>query len=91
MDLNEFNEYYVSNLLDKLSKENKTVFLLDGFNIELLNYDQYTATNEFLDSLSSHMFLSPIVRPTRIRNNFKTPLDNIYSIVTTPDILQICL
>ena len=24
-DLNEFNDYYVNNLLDKLSKENKTV------------------------------------------------------------------
>ena len=25
MDLNEFNDYYINNLLDKLSKENKTV------------------------------------------------------------------
>ena len=28
MQLNEFNDYYINNLLDKLSKENKTVFLL---------------------------------------------------------------
>ena len=39
MDLNEFNDYYVNNLLDKLSKENKTVLLLGDFNIDLLNYD----------------------------------------------------
>ena len=52
MDLNEFNDYYVNNLLDWLSKENKTVFLLDDFNIDLLNYDQHSHTTEFLHSLS---------------------------------------
>ena len=52
MDLNGFNDYYINNLLDKLSKENKTVFLLGDFNIDLLNYDQHSLTNEFLDSLS---------------------------------------
>ena len=30
---NEFNEFYIKNLFDKLSKENKTVFLHGGFNI----------------------------------------------------------
>ena len=35
MDLNEFNDNYVSHLLNKLSKENETVFLLGDFNIEL--------------------------------------------------------
>ena len=57
MNLNEFNGFYLHNLLDKLSKENKTVFLLGDFNINLLNYDQDTSTNEFLDSLSYHLFL----------------------------------
>ena len=48
MELNEFNDYDVNNLLDKLSKENKTVFLLGDFNIELLNYHQHSPTNGFL-------------------------------------------
>ena len=52
MELNEFNDYYVNNLLDKLSKENRTVFPLGDFNIDLLNYDQHSLNNEFLDSLS---------------------------------------
>ena len=38
----DFNDYYISNLLDKLSKENKTVSLLGGFNIDVLNYDQHS-------------------------------------------------
>ena len=51
MESNDFDDYYVNNLLDKLSKENKTVFLLSDFNIELLNCDQHSPTNDFLDSL----------------------------------------
>ena len=66
MDLNEFNDYYVNNPLDKLSKENKIVFPLGDFNIDLLNYDQHPLTNEFLYSLSSLMLLSHTVQPTRI-------------------------
>ena len=40
MALNEFNDYYVNNILDKLSKENEAVLLLADFNIDLLKYDQ---------------------------------------------------
>ena len=36
MDLNEFNDYYVNNLLRKLSKENKIVFLLDHFSTDFI-------------------------------------------------------
>ena len=34
MGLNEFNDYYINNLLDELSKKNKTVFLLCDFHID---------------------------------------------------------
>ena len=40
-DFHEFNGYYINNLWDKLSKENKTVFLLGDFGIDLFNYDQH--------------------------------------------------
>ena len=85
MDLHEFNDYCINNLLDKLSKENKTVFLLGDFDIHLLNYGQHSLTNEFLDPLSSHVLLPHIVEPTRIRNNSKTLTDNIYLNVITPN------
>ena len=45
MNLNELNAIYLNNLLDKLSKENKTVFLLADFNINFLNDDQDTSIN----------------------------------------------
>ena len=57
MDLDEFNDNYLNTLLKKISKENKSVFLLGDFNVGLLKYDKHAQTNEFLDSLSSHMFL----------------------------------
>ena len=66
MELKEFKDYYINNLLDKWSKENKNVSLLGDFNINLLNYDQHSPTNEFLASLSlsSHMLLPHIVQLT---------------------------
>ena len=86
MDLNEFNDYYyINNLLDNLSKKNKNVFLLGDFNIDLLNYDLHTLNNEFLDLLSFHMLLPHMEQPTRIKNNSKTLIDNIYSNVITPN------
>ena len=40
MDLNQFNNIYLTKLLDIISKEKKTVFLLDDFNIDLLKYEK---------------------------------------------------
>ena len=85
MDLNEFSDCYHNNLLDKLSKESKTVFLLCDFNIDLLNYENHSLTNEFHDLLSSYMVLRHIVQPTRKGDNSKTLIDNIYSIVIIPN------
>ena len=82
--LGEFNDNYSSVLLDKISKENKSVLLIRDFNVDLLKYDEHAPTNEFLDSLSSHMFLPHIVQPTRISNTSKTLIDNIFPNIDTP-------
>ena len=78
MDLNEFNDYYLNELLHKLSSEKKSVILLGDFNVDLMIYDNHDSTNEFLDSLSSYLFLPHITQPTRIRDSSKT-IDNIFS------------
>ena len=57
MDLNEFNNDYLNPLLTKLSEERKTVFLLGDYNVDLSKYEQHPATNEFLNSYGSSMFL----------------------------------
>ena len=79
MNLDEFNDNFLNPLLEKLANENKTVFLMGDFNVDLLKYEQHSATNEFLDSLSSYMFLPYILLPTRITSHSKTIIDNIFS------------
>ena len=44
-----------------------------------MKYDNHHSTNEFLDSLSSHLLLSYITQPTKIRDSSKTLIDNIFS------------
>ena len=70
MDLDEFNDSYLNPLLDKISNESKTIFLLGDFNMDLVKYDHHAPTNEFLDSLSSQMFL-PHIQLTRVTCNSK--------------------
>ena len=81
MDLNEFNYYYLNPLLEKLAKEQKTVFLLGDFNVDTLKYEQHKATNEFLDSLSSNM----------ITSHSKSILDNIFSNYISKEIISVNL
>ena len=47
MDLNEFNEEFLNVVLQKLSKENKSVFLMGDFNVDLLKFDKHHLINEF--------------------------------------------
>ena len=83
MDLDEFKDNCLNASLDKISKENKSVFLLSDFNVDLLKYYKHAPANEFLDSLSSHSFLQHIVQPIRIRTTSKTLIDNIFSNIYT--------
>ena len=49
IDLNEFNDYYLNELLHKISSENKAVIFLDRFNVDLMKYDDHHSANEFLE------------------------------------------
>ena len=79
MNLNEFNENYLNELLHKLSSEKKSVVFLGDFNVDLMKYDNHHSTNEFLNSFSSHLFLPHITQPTRIGDSSKTLIDSIFS------------
>ena len=57
--------------------------ILGDFNINLLNYNIHSPTNEFLDSLASNSFLPYM--PTRITSHSKTLIDNIFTNVIFPD------
>ena len=88
MDLNDFNCNYLNQLLENISKEKKSIFLLGDFNVNLLNYNEHNQTNEFLDSLASNSFIPLILQPTRITSHSNTLIDNIFSSVINPDIIS---
>ena len=53
MDLDDFSKNFLNKLLEKVSNGQKSVYLLGDFNVNLLNYNDHTPTNGFLDSLAS--------------------------------------
>ena len=69
-------------------KEQKQVFLLGDFNINLLNYNDHQPTNDFLDSLASNSFIPYILHPTRITSHSKTLIDNIFSNYISHEIIS---
>ena len=69
MDLNEFNEYYLDNLLEKLSTENKNTFLLGDFNVDLMNLETNKSISNYFDIFASHLYVPHIIYPTRIVDN----------------------
>jgi len=83
MDLNEFNDHFLNELLGNLSKENKRVFLMGDFNVDLLNIESNSSISKYFDILSSNLYIPHIIYPTRIvsneRMNSKTLIDNIFS------------
>ena len=88
MDLSEFNCNYLNKLFENISKQKKSITLLEDFNVNLLNYNKHNQKNEFLDFLASNSFIPLILQPTRKTSRSNTLIDNILSNVTDPDIIS---
>ena len=78
MSVFDFNENYLSSLLDKISKENKKSILMGDFNINLLDLDRKTNVSNFHNLLPSHMFSPFILQPTRVTQKSATVIGNIF-------------
>ena len=76
--LTDFNCNYLNKLLENSSKEQKYVFLLGDFNVNLLRYNGHNQTNGVLDSLASNLFITLILQPTRIISHSNTLIDNLF-------------
>jgi hypothetical protein len=72
-----FNDY-LSDILSRIKKENKILYLIGDFNINLLNIDKHVPSAEFLENLYSYNVFPLINKPTRINNVSATLIDNIY-------------
>ena len=53
MDLHEFNDNYLNPLLDKMTEENKKIFLMGDFNVDLMKTDTDFNTSQFFDTMAS--------------------------------------
>ena len=62
MDATDFDSNFLNNLLKKISQEQKNVFLLGDFNIDLMHYNEHKPTNEFLDSFLGNYYLPYIIQ-----------------------------
>ena len=79
MELSEFNSDFLTNLLDTLSSENKTVVSLGDFNADLLKYDQNSNISDFLGLMYSSLLLPHIFIPTRTTTSSATLIYNIFT------------
>ena len=77
-DIRIFNDLLNTNL-NKLSQENKLVYLLGDYNLNLLNVESHFLTSEFLEIMYSNHLFPLITRPTRITQNSATLIDNIFT------------
>ena len=66
------------NILSLISKDNKHRYMMEDFNLSLLQYNYHVPTQEFIDSLFSHAFLPLISNPTRLTSYYVTLIDNIF-------------
>ena len=82
-DANKFIEYLESTF-SKLDK-NKIICIMGDFNINLLNYESHSDTNQFINSMVPHCLLPRILQPIRVTDHSATVIDNIFTNATDFD------
>ena len=81
-EIEKFNKY-IDKIMAKTSKENKLIFCMGDFNVNLLNYDTHNYTDEFINNMISHYLLPHILHRTRVTDHLAMVIDNIFSSNTT--------
>ena len=61
---------------------------MGDFNINLLNYEFHSNTNEFINSMVSHHLLLHILQSTRVTDHLATIIDNIFTNATEHDTIS---
>ena len=72
--------------LEKISLENKSVYIMGGYNIDLLKYNSLQCIDDFVNIMYYNSFRPLIDKPTRICKKSITLIDNILTNVVTKDI-----
>ena len=87
MDVLEFNNH-LNQMPEKVTKEQKQIFLLRDFNVNLLNYNVHQPTNDFLYSLACNSIIPYVLQQTGLTSRSKTLIDNIFSNIFTSEIIS---
>ena len=70
---------HLKSTLSQLTSENKSIFIMGVFNINLFNYESHPESNDFLLIMLNSFFLLPyILQPTCITERSATLIDNNY-------------
>ena len=78
MDQNLFLDDFVKPLCDKLTAENKKIYLAGDFNLDLSNLN-HTESQKFFEVMMSHFLRPTITLPTKINKVRHTVIDNIFT------------
>ena len=80
--MTDFNNNFLNNFLKKINQEQKKVFLLGDFNVDLMHNNEHKPTSEFLDSLASNSSLPFNIQPSQHISDSRT-LFTIFSVMSS--------
>ena len=69
---------YMNDIFTKLGRENKTVYLMGDYNINMINNVSHKSTAEFIETCFSYSYVPLINKPTRVTDTTATLIDNIF-------------
>ena len=78
MDIDDFNSLF-EKVMVKISNENKNIYLIGDFNLDLLQIEEESKIEDFYNLISSNLLIPHITIPTRITATSKSLIDNIFS------------
>ena len=70
---------HMKEVLEYVQTENKVLYLVGDYNINLLNVDSHNLTADFNDTIYSYGLIPLITRPTRVTETSATLIDNIFT------------
>ena len=85
MIASEFIDDHLRSITEKISNENKNVFIAGDFNFNLLDAASHDDNFDFFDTMMSNFLLPAITLPTKINRGHNSLIDNIFTNHLNPD------
>ena len=79
---------YIESTLSRSDKSKYHVFLMGDFNIDLLQYESHSHTNDFINSIFLILFCQTFINQQGSQNIQQTIIDNIFSDITDHETLS---